>query len=122
MEDIGQSGGTINIILIIAAIIFPSRSYKMLYDLHCKNKSRGFVMFVYTSCIDTALDSFGKTRLCVNTIQTHTSFKRTPFIRTKSNTRIFGVIRLITLQNAGSHSCFRFLYVIPKEFCVNDSR
>ena len=38
----------------------PSKSYKMLYDLHCKNKNM-FLMFVL-HCIDTASDSFGKTR------------------------------------------------------------
>ena len=42
----------------------PSKSYKMFYDLHCKNKNNwggGGVMFVL-HFIDTALDSFGKTR------------------------------------------------------------
>ena len=37
----------------------PSKSHKMLYDLHCKNKNNWVFMFVL-HCIDTASDSFGK--------------------------------------------------------------
>ena len=38
-------------------------------------------------------------KLCLNKIQTHKSLKRTLFIRTKHNIRIFGVISFIKLQN-----------------------
>ena len=41
----------------------PSKSYTMLYDLHCKNKNN-WVSYVL-HCIDTASDSFGKTRVRV---------------------------------------------------------
>ena len=42
----------------------PLKSYKILYNMHCNNKTTGPPLFT-SHCIDTDMDMFGKTRVFV---------------------------------------------------------